>query len=93
MAATKKVAQQFEGVLVSQLLNNMFEGVKTDENFGGGEGEDMFRSLMVDEYGKQIAAQGGLGLSDSVSRELLKQHSAIGAGTGNIAAVAYDTPA
>ena len=73
MAATKNVAQQFEGVLVSQLLNNMFEGVKTDENFGGGEGEDMFRSLMVDEYGKQIAAQGGLGLYDSVSRELLKQ--------------------
>jgi len=71
--ATKKVAQQFEGVLISQLLNNMFEGVKTDETFGGGSGEDMFRSLMVDEYGKQIAAQGGLGLSDSVSRELLKQ--------------------
>lgn len=72
-AATKKAAQQFEGVLISQMLNGMFEGVKTDGMFGGGEGEDMFRSLMIDEYGKQIAAQGGLGLSANVTQELLKQ--------------------
>jgi flagellar protein FlgJ len=72
-AATKKVAQQFEGVMISQMLNDMFEGVKTDGMFGGGEGEDMFRSMMVDEYGKQIVKQGGLGLSDQVTRELLKR--------------------
>jgi Rod binding domain-containing protein len=73
IAATKKVAQQFEGVLISQMLNGMFEGVKTDGMFGGGQGEEMFRSLMIDEYGKQIAAQGGLGLSAGVTQELLKQ--------------------
>jgi peptidoglycan hydrolase FlgJ len=72
-AATAKVAQQFEGVLISQMLNSMFEGVKTDGMFGGGEGEDMFRSMMVDEYGKQMARQGGLGLADHVTRELLKR--------------------
>lgn len=68
---TKKIAQQFEGVLMSQMLNEMFEGVKTDGMFGGGEGEEMFRSLMVDEYGKQIAAQGGMGLTAAVTRQLL----------------------
>jgi peptidoglycan hydrolase FlgJ len=72
-AATQKVAQQFEGVLISQMLNSMFEGVKTDGMFGGGEGEDMFRSMMVDEYGKQMAKNGGLGLADHVTRELLKR--------------------
>jgi peptidoglycan hydrolase FlgJ len=72
-AATAKVAQQFEGVLISQMLNSMFEGVKTDGMFGGGEGEEMFRSMMVDEYGKQMAKQGGLGLADHVTRELLKR--------------------
>ena len=72
-AATVKVAQQFEGVLISQMLNSMFEGVKTDGMFGGGEGEEMFRSMMVDEYGKQMAKQGGLGLADHVTRELLKR--------------------
>ena len=72
-AATKKVAQQFEGVMISQMLNDMFEGVKTDGMFGGGEGEDMFRSMMIDEYGKQIVKQGGLGLSTQVTNELLKR--------------------
>jgi Rod binding domain-containing protein len=70
-AATKKTAQQFEGVLISQMLNDMFEGVKTDGMFGGGEGEEMFRSLMVDEYGKQIAAQGGIGLTAAITKQLL----------------------
>ena len=73
VAATKKVAQQFEGVLVSEMLNDMFQGVGTGGMFGGGPGEEMFRSLMIDEYGKQIARQGGLGLADGVTRELLKR--------------------
>jgi len=66
-----KVAQQFEGVLISQMLNDMFAGVKTDGMFGGGQGEDMFRTLMIDEYGKQVAAQGGLGLASHITRALL----------------------
>ena len=59
-------------MFVSQMLGQMFSGIPTDGPFGGGQGEEMFRSLMIDEYGKQIEAQGGLGLSDSVQRELLK---------------------
>jgi Rod binding domain-containing protein len=74
-ASTRRVAQQFEGVLISQMLNDMFAGVKTDGMFGGGPGEEMFRSLMIDEYGKQIAMQGGLGLTDTVTRELLKHQA------------------
>jgi Rod binding domain-containing protein len=70
-AGTKKVAEQFEGVLMSQMLNGMFEGIKTDGMFGGGEGEEMFRSLMIDEYGKQIAKQGGMGLTSAITRQLL----------------------
>lgn len=71
-AQAKKLAQQFEGVFVSQMLGEMFEGISTDGPFGGGQGEAMFRSLMLDEYGKQIAAQGGLGLTPAITSELLK---------------------
>ncbi|MDE2109510.1 MAG: rod-binding protein [Alphaproteobacteria bacterium] len=71
-AAAKKAATEFEGVFISQFLGEMFDGISTDGPFGGGQGEAMFRSLMLDEYGKQIAAQGGLGLADTVTRELLK---------------------
>ena len=71
-ATTKKVASQFEGILITQFLNQMFEGISTDGMFGGGQGEAMFRSLMVDEYGKQIAGNGGLGLSSAIQSEMLK---------------------
>ena len=70
-AAAKKAATQFEGVFISQMLGQMFNGIPTDGPFGGGQGEAMFRSLMVDEYGKQIASQGGFGLSDAITRQLL----------------------
>lgn len=71
LAAAKKVAQQFESVFVSQFLGSMFDGVKTDGAFGGGPGEEMFRSLMLDEYGKQIVQRGGFGLSDAITKQLL----------------------
>ncbi len=71
-AAADKAAKGFESVFISEFLGSMFEGIPTDGPFGGGEGEAMFRSLMLDEYGKQITAQGGFGLADAVKRELLK---------------------
>ena len=72
IVAAKNASQTFEGVFLSQFLGEMFDGISTDGPFGGGQGEQMFRSLMLDEYGKQIAAQGGIGLAASVTRELLK---------------------
>jgi Rod binding domain-containing protein len=69
--ATKRAASQFESVFISQFLGSMFEGVSTDGPFGGGQGEAMFRSLMLDEYGKQIEKQGGFGLSSAITRQLL----------------------
>jgi Rod binding domain-containing protein len=71
-AAAQKAAKEFEGVFISQFLSSMFEGISTDGPFGGGEGEQMFRSLMIDQYGKQIEAQGGFGLAKSVQSELLR---------------------
>ena len=75
-ATARKAAQEFEGVFISQFLGEMFEGISTDGPFGGGPGEAMFRSLMIDQYGKEIAAQGGFGLANSVTKELLKTQEA-----------------
>lgn len=72
VAKAKKTAQDFEGVFLTQMLSQMFSGLSTDGPFGGGQGESMFRSLMLDEYGKQIAAQGGIGIASKVTAELLK---------------------
>ena len=73
----KAVAEQFEGIFITQFMSEMFSGIKSDGPFGGGQGEEMFRSLMMDEYGKQFAAQGGFGLAASVQRELLKTQEVV----------------
>ena len=70
--AATKAAHEFEGTFISQFLGSMFEGIKADSEFGGGEGEEMFRSMMVDQYGKQMEARGGFGLASAVQRQLLK---------------------
>lgn len=74
MAAVEKTARSFEAVFVSQMLNHMFSGIETDGLFGGGHSEQMFRSLLTDEYGKMIANRGnGIGVADAVRRSLLAQ--------------------
>jgi len=75
-AKAKKAAADFESVVLSQFMGAMFEGLSTDGPFGGGQGESMFRSLMIDEYAKSMVAQGGIGLSSSVTSQLLKAQEA-----------------
>jgi Rod binding domain-containing protein len=59
-------------MFLSQMLNHMFEGIKTDPVFGGGAGETMFRSMQIQQYADQMAKAGGLGIADAVTREILK---------------------
>jgi peptidoglycan hydrolase FlgJ len=70
--AAKKAAKEFESIFISEFMGQMFEGISTDGEFGGGEGEAMFRPLLLDQYSKQVTAQGGFGLSAAVTRQLLQ---------------------
>ena len=67
-----KVAQDFEAQILSSMMQPMFEGLQTDGAFGGGEGEGAFRSLLVEQYGKEMTNSGGIGLSDMIYGEILK---------------------
>jgi len=78
MAALKRVGQDFEAQFLSQMIGHMFADVKTNKMFGGGKGEEMFRSLLVDEYGKSIAKAGGIGIADQVVRSVLLQFQETG---------------
>ena len=75
-AAASKAAKEFESVFISQFLGSMFSGISTDGPTGGGEGEEMFRSLLLDQYGKAFEARGGFGLAASVQSQLLKHQEA-----------------
>ena len=72
LQSTKRAAQEFEALFISEMLAPVFESIDTGGLFGGGQGEKIYRSLMVQEYGKAIAQAGGIGIADSVQREILK---------------------
>lgn len=67
-----ETARDFEAQFVSVLLQPMFEGTGEDSAFGGGPGENMFRSMLVDQYGREMTKGSGIGLADAVYREILK---------------------
>lgn len=71
MKSIDATARDFEAVFISQMFEQMFADVKTDGLGGGGSGERIFRSMMVQEIGRQMADQGGMGLADTVKRELI----------------------
>jgi len=70
--AAREAAIEFEAVFLAQMLAPMFDTLSSDGMFGGGPGEDIYRSLMVEEYGRAIARAGGIGITDTVQREMLK---------------------
>lgn len=65
-------AREFESVLLTTFVEQMFAGIKTDGPFGGGHSEEVYRSLLSKEYAQSIADAGGIGLSDHVYREMLE---------------------
>jgi flagellar protein FlgJ len=71
-ATVGKTAEDFEAFFLSQVFENMFAGVGTDNMFGGGQGETVYRSLLLQEYGKVTARSGGVGIADAVKREILQ---------------------
>jgi len=68
----RDTAEKFEAVFLSQILKSMSVGIKSDGPFGGGNSEAIFKDVMNEEISKQIARSGGIGLSDSIYREILK---------------------
>jgi len=71
-AQITKTADSFETSFLSNMLGEMFEGVSTDGPFGGGQGEQAFRSFMMDAFAQQITKAGGVGVAASVQKEMLK---------------------
>jgi Rod binding domain-containing protein len=68
----KQTAQDFEASFLSVMMQQMFTGISTDGPFGGGPGEEMFRSVLTDAMAKQVARSGGVGVAATVEREMLK---------------------
>lgn len=75
----RHAAREFESFYLAQALQPMFEGISSEAPFGGGMAEDMWRSLLVDEYGKAMAKAGGIGIADAIVRGLVGVQEEAGA--------------
>jgi flagellar protein FlgJ len=67
---TRRAAEEFEAMFLSQMLAPMFEGLDTEGLGGGGMGEEIFRPMLVEQYAKAISNAGGVGLADSIIAEM-----------------------
>jgi Rod binding domain-containing protein len=67
-----KTAQNFEAMFLAQLLQPMFKGIDAQTAFGGGPGADVYKEMMVKEYGKIVAQAGGVGIAEDVQAEMLR---------------------
>lgn len=72
MAEMRQAAEDFEAMVLRELLGPMFEALDTEGLGGGGAGERMFRPMLVGEYADGMAARGGIGLADYVLAELVR---------------------
>jgi Rod binding domain-containing protein len=72
LAKIDAAAKDFESVYAGEMLKPMFGTVKTDPMFGGGKGEETFKSLLLQQYGKKIADTGELGLAKYVKAEMIR---------------------
>jgi len=69
-ATVKKVSREFEAVFVGFMLKSMRATVGKDEITGGGRGEEIYRSLLDQEYATAIAQQGSLGIGCLIEQQL-----------------------
>ena len=70
-ARIEKTAREFEASFLQVMLGQMFDSVE-EGAFGGGVGEGAFKSFLTESFAKSMAERGGMGLSNDLTREMLK---------------------
>ena len=74
-ARIDRAAQEFEALVIAQLLAPIFSSVETPGLAGGGPGEKAFAGLLQEQYAKSIASRGGFGIADQVKASLIELQS------------------
>jgi len=72
----KKVSQDFEGLLVGMMVKSMRATVGKDTLTSGGHGEDVYRSMLDQQYADaSVKRGGGLGIAKILERDIIRQES------------------
>jgi flagellar protein FlgJ len=71
--AARKAAKEFESLFVGMMLKSMRQTIGKDMLAGKGQNEDIYRSLLDQEYARAVTEQGGYGLAKTIEKQLLEQ--------------------
>ncbi len=72
----KKVSQDFEALFVGMMMKSMRATVGKDTLTGGGHGDEVYRSMLDQEYANAAVKQGGgLGLAKIIEKDIIRQES------------------
>ncbi len=69
-ATLRKEAEDLEAVFLSVMIEPMIPDGEDSQLFGGGQANSIYRSLMIQEYGKTLSAAGGVGLADGIVKNV-----------------------
>lgn len=66
-----KASVDFESLFIRQMLEVMRKTIhREDDILGGGLSQDVFESMLYDEYAKKMAENAGFGLASTIYRQL-----------------------
>jgi flagellar protein FlgJ len=72
-AREKKACQDFEAIFLNYMLSKMRESLPKSDAMGSNHDEQIYRGMLDEELSKQMAANGGIGLADTIYRQLNEQ--------------------
>ncbi|MDD2736194.1 MAG: rod-binding protein [Desulfuromonadaceae bacterium] len=72
----KKISQDFEGLFVGMMMKSMRATVGKDTLTGGGHGEEVYRSMLDQQYADaSVKRGGGLGIAKIIEKDIIRQES------------------
>jgi Rod binding domain-containing protein len=78
-AKAKGTATDFEAMFLNSMFSQMTSGIKGEGPFGDTVGTGVWRSMLTEQYSKNFAKAGGVGISNDVYRTLILQQAAAAA--------------
>ena len=71
----QKTATDFEAMFLNNMFAQMTSGLKGDGPFGSTPGTGVWRSMLTEQYSKNFANAGGVGIATDVYRTLIMQQA------------------
>jgi Rod binding domain-containing protein len=69
----KMVAKEFESLFLGEMLTHMMGDSLGDAAFGSEETDEIYKSMMVENYAKAITNKGGIGIAGYIENALTQR--------------------